>query len=178
MSSQRASANNAPAELPPKASTSAAAILLPRQPLPSKASVTALQFTAADDRVSAVFVLSGSSALAATDEAVMSAIKVPVGYVTGNPREDAAAPNAMADYQAMSDGVAAMIASRNTGDHVVVSTDAASLDDVRQIGLDWMDLALYGTGEAADMLLSPTVCASCDAGTWTLMSKSLETLRK
>src|SRR5262249_56986883 len=46
LSTKWASEKKAPAEPPPKASTSAAAILLPRQPLPSRASVTALQFIA------------------------------------------------------------------------------------------------------------------------------------
>jgi predicted dienelactone hydrolase len=140
--------------------------------------VTALGVAAKDERVAAVFVLSGSSALAATDTSVMSAIEAPVGYVVGNEDEDIASPNAFADYEAMADGVPAMIVSRASGDHITVSTDTAVLADVAEIALNWMDLALYGTHEAGDALTSPTVCASCDSGIWTLTSKHLETLRR
>lgn len=139
--------------------------------------VTALGMTAQEDRVGAVFVLSGSSAFAGADTAVMSAIKVPVGYVVGGP-EDIAGANATADYDALSADVPAMIISRNMGDHQTVSTDTMILPQVAEMALNWMDLALNGTPEAAAVLTSPTVCEGCPSGTWTLKSRLLDTLEK
>jgi hypothetical protein len=140
--------------------------------------VTALGVAAKDKRVAAVFVLSGSSALASTDMGVMGAIEAPIGYVVGSNEEDIASPNALADYEAMADGVPGMIVSRSTGDHITVSTDTTVLPQVADIALNWMDLALFGTPEAADALTSTTVCASCTAGMWTLKEKHLATLRR
>ncbi len=57
--------------------------------------VTALELTAKDDRISAAFVLSGSSAIGSSNAAVVDALQVPVGFVVGNPAEDIAAPNAI-----------------------------------------------------------------------------------
>jgi hypothetical protein len=71
-----------------------------------------------------------------------------------------------------------MIVSRSSGDHVTVSTDESVLPDVAEIALDWMDLTLYGGAEAAAALTSENVCASCDAGVWTLKAKHLETLQQ
>lgn len=92
--------------------------------------------------------------------------------------QDIAGGNASSDYAALADGVPAMIVSRSTGDSPQVSTDMMILDDVAEIALSWMDLALYGTRGAADLLKSPTVCSFCTAGDWRLMSKDLETLVK
>jgi hypothetical protein len=139
--------------------------------------VTALNLTAVDDRVAAVFVLSGSSAIGAADEDVMSAITVPVGFVVGSPEEDIASPNANMDYDLLPEGVPGMVVSRKTGDHVLVSTDEGVLKQEAEIALNWMDLALYGTPEAAEALTSPNVCAICEPGTWTLKSKNLEKLQ-
>ena len=139
--------------------------------------ITALGLTAKDMRVSAVFVLSGSSAIGRADMNVIGKIKVPVGYVVGG-SQDIAGGNASSDYAALAAGIPAMIVSRSSGDHRTVSTDMMILDDVAEIALSWMDLSLYGTREAADLLKSPTVCSFCTAGDWKLMSKNLETLVK
>jgi dienelactone hydrolase len=137
--------------------------------------VTALGLTAEDERVASVFVLSGSSAFAGANTAVMSAIKVPVGYVVGGP-EDIAGANATADYEALAADVPAMIISRNMGDHMTVSTDTMILPEVAEMALNWMDLTLYGTPEAAAALTSATVCEGCTAGTWSLEARLLDTL--
>jgi predicted dienelactone hydrolase len=137
--------------------------------------VTALGLTAGDERVASVFVLSGSSAFAGANTAVMSAIKVPVGYVVGGP-EDIAGANATADYEALAADVPAMIISRNMGDHMTVSTDTMILPEVAEMALNWLDLTLYGTPEAAAALTSATVCEGCTAGTWSLEARLLDTL--
>lgn len=139
--------------------------------------VTALQVTAQDPRVAAVFVLSGSSALGAANKDVMGAIKVPVGYVVGGP-QDIAGANAVKDYELLGAGIPAMIVSRSTGDHVTVSTNAMILPEVAKISLDWMDLALYGTPQAAATLSSETVCSGCQPGMWKRTSKNLESLAR
>jgi predicted dienelactone hydrolase len=139
--------------------------------------VTALGVAASDKRVKSVFVLSGSSALASTDARIMSAISAPVGYIVGG-AEDIAAPNASADYDAMTSGVPAMIVNRSSGDHVLVSTDATILAQEAAIALDWMDLCLYGTPAAHDALTSATICSGCDPGIWKLKSKNLDALKK
>jgi predicted dienelactone hydrolase len=139
--------------------------------------ITALGLAAADDRVDAVFVLSGSSAFSGADTAVIGAITVPVGYVVGG-AEDIAGANANADYDALEAGIPAMIISRSSGDHMTVSTDTMILPQVAEMALNWMDLALYGTKEAADALKSATICTGCMAGVWKLKSKDLEALQK
>jgi hypothetical protein len=139
--------------------------------------ITALALAAQDDRVTSVFVLSGSSGFFGADTAVTSAIGVPVGYVVGG-SEDIAGANASADYDAFPDGVPAMIVSRSSGDHMTVSTDTMILPQVAEIALNWMDLTLYGTKQAVDALRSPTVCTDCDPGVWTLEEKHLETLER
>lgn len=140
--------------------------------------VTALGLAAVDERVAAVFVLSGSSAIGTADAEVMGAIRVPVGFVVGNPEEDIAAGPAGMDYELLPDGVPGMIVRRATGDHFLVSSDAEVLKDDAEIGLSWIDLALYGTPEAADELTSPNVCSICEPGVWTLESKHLDALRR
>lgn len=140
--------------------------------------VTALQATAKDDRVAAVFVLSGSSEVGSVNTEVMAAIKVPVGYVTGSPDEDVAAPNAADDYEALGDGIAAMLVQRTSGDHLTVSTDEQVLPEDAEIALNWLDLALYGTKQAHDTLTSPNVCEHCTPDVWTFKAKNLETLVK
>lgn len=137
--------------------------------------VTALQTAADEDRLAAVFVLSGSSAIGSVDTQVMKAISVPVGYVVGDDT-DIAAANAAGDYAALNDGVPGMIVRRFEGDHVTVSTDAMIAPEVAEIALNFMDLALYGSQEAYDALTSAKVCDGCTDGHWKLESKNLETL--
>lgn len=139
--------------------------------------VTALGVAAKDKRVAAVFVLSGSSALGSTDANVMGAISVPVGYATGG-TEDVSHAAVFADYEALPDGIPAMIVSRSSGDHVTVSTDTTILPQEAEMALNWMDLSLYGTKKACEALSSATVCSGCEPGVWTLTSKHLETLQK
>ena len=140
--------------------------------------VTALQSAAEDKRAAAVFVLSGSSALGAVDKQIMQAISVPVGYITGNPSEDVAAPNAADDYAALKEGIPAMLVQRKTGDHITVSTDEKVLPQDAEISLNWLDLALFGTKQAHDTLTSPNVCEHCTPGDWKFQGKHLETLIK
>jgi hypothetical protein len=137
--------------------------------------ITALGLAAEDERAAAVFVLSGSSNIGAPNLTVINGIDVPVGYVVGGP-EDIAGANAIGDYRALRDGIPAMIVSRESGDHMTVSTDPMILPQVAEIALNWMDLALYGTAEAHDALTSANVCARCTAGDWMLQSKNLEAL--
>jgi predicted dienelactone hydrolase len=137
--------------------------------------VTALGLAAQDPRIAAVFVLSGSSGFGAANRAVIDKISVPVGYIVGGP-QDIAGGNATSDYDALPDGVPAMIVSRFEGDHRTVSTDPAILAHEAEIALNWMDLALYGTEEAHEELTSATVCADCESGHFALKSKHLEKL--
>jgi hypothetical protein len=139
--------------------------------------VTALEVAGSDDRIAGVFVLSGSSAINSVNEPVMAAIKRPVGYVVGGP-EDIAGKNAAGDYDALREGVPAMIVNRREGDHPTVSTDAKILPQDADIALNWMHLVLYGSKDAYADLTSPLVCDKCVAGDWTLKSKHLETLVK
>ena len=139
--------------------------------------VTALEVAAEDDRLAAVFVLSGSSAIGSVNTNVMKAIEVPVGYIVGG-SEDIAGANAAGDYDAMNDGVPAMIVNRNEGDHQTVSTDPMIAPFVAEIALNWMDLAVYGTKAAHDALTSMTVCDSCKPGEWMLKQKSIDKLIK
>lgn len=138
--------------------------------------VTAMELASKDTRVRSVFVLSGSSALASANTAVVEAIKVPVGFVVGNQQEDIAAPNALMDYTLLK--VPTMIVNRSTGDHLTISSDAMVLPEVAEIALNWIDLTLYGNKQAAAALSAPSVCAKCTAGAWKMQSKLLETLQR
>ena len=46
-----------------------------------------------------------------------------------------------------------------------------------EMSLNFIDLAFFGTPQAADALLSPTVCTGCQMGEWKFKSKNLGTLR-
>lgn len=140
--------------------------------------VTALQAASKDDLAAAVFVLSGSSEVGSVNAEVMQAIGVPVGYVTGSPEEDVAAPNAQADYDAMKEGIPALLVQRETGDHFTVSTDEKVLPEDAEIAVHWLDLALYGNQAAYDMLTSAAVCSNCTPDVWNVKSKNLESLLK
>lgn len=138
--------------------------------------VTALSVAANDDRVTGVYVLSGSSALGTADVNVMGAITVPVGYSEGGP-EDISRAAAEADYAALSEGVPGMIVARTTGDHITISfTDQTIVAQEAETGLNWMDLVLYGTQAAYDALTSDTICTGCEPGLYNLESKNLEEL--
>ena len=139
--------------------------------------VTALEVAGSDERPAAVFVLSGSSAVGSVNKQIMENVKVPVGYIVGGD-EDIAGANAAGDYDAMKDGIPAMIVHRREGDHQTVSTDEKILPEDAEIALNWLDLALYGTKAAHDALTSPNVCDKCTPGDWKLQSKNLEKLIK
>jgi hypothetical protein len=139
--------------------------------------VTALGVTAQDSRVKATFVLSGSSGFGAANRNVIDKISTPVGYIVGG-SADIAGANATSDYDALAEGVPAMIVSRFEGDHRTVSTDPDILTDEAEISLNWLDLALFGSPEAYDELTSEKVCADCEAGHFSLKSKHLDSLRR
>jgi hypothetical protein len=140
--------------------------------------ITSLNLAAGDDRVTAVFVLSGSSVGpgASTDQvaAVMGNVEVPVGYAVGGV-EDIAGAEAIKDYDALPPGVPAYIAARSSGDHVLVSTEPEILADVADIAINWFDLTLYGR-DAARRTLLHTACDGCPPGLWTPTAKRLGSL--
>ena len=119
--------------------------------------ITSIALAGSDPRVAAVFVLSGSGSFpGAPPEQVEEAVgdlSVPVAYVVGGP-EDIARANAGLDYDAFPEGLPAYIASRAEGDHPTVSiTEAILVDEVAGIGINWFDLALFGSQPAMDALL-------------------------
>lgn len=137
--------------------------------------VTAMQSAAEDPRVSAIFVLSGSSAIGTTSTKVMENITVPLGFIVGGPT-DIARPNATRDYETLADGIPAMIVNRFEGGHLTVSTNISILEQEANISLNWMNLALYGAQDAYDELTSDRVCSNCLATDWTVNAKSLDLL--
>jgi hypothetical protein len=139
--------------------------------------VTTLGLTARDARVSAAFVLSGSSGFGAANREVIDRIQVPVGYIVGG-ATDVAGANATSDYDALPDGVPAAIVSRFEGDHRTVSTDPGILADEAEISLSWLELTVFGSRTAHAALSSATVCKDCEPGHYTLKAKHLETLLK
>lgn len=82
--------------------------------------ITSLALAGKDERVKAVFVLSGSSiGPGATREQaaeVMDRVQVPVGYIVGG-EEDIARPQALQDVDLLGEGLARFIAMRDNGDH-------------------------------------------------------------
>lgn len=137
--------------------------------------VTALGLTARDPRITAAFVLSGSSGFGAANREVIDRIEVPVGYIVGG-SADIAGANATSDYDALAEGVPAMIVSRFEGDHRTVSTDPGILTDEAEISLSWMELALFGDHGAHAALTSTNVCEGCEPGHYSVRSKHLESL--
>ena len=66
--------------------------------------------------------------------------------------------------------------TRAEGDHPTVSiTEAILVDEVAGIGINWFDLALFGSQPAMDALVEDP-CPSCPPGTWTTQAKNLESL--
>lgn len=139
--------------------------------------VTAMELAAQDTRVRSVFVLSGSSALGASDEEILEAISVPVAVVVGNPDEDIAAPNALMDYELLPMNVPAMVVSRSSGDHPTVSTDVNISGDVADIALNWFDFSLFGLQDATNKLTSSVVCDKCESSVWSVKSKNFDALK-
>lgn len=137
--------------------------------------ITALELTANDERVAAVFVLSGSSGVGKTDLETMQAITVPVGYVEGGPT-DQTRKRAESDYAAMDQTLPAMFVTRDVAGHVTISTDVAMLEETADIAHHWLDLVLYGNSDSYDELNSENVCSDCTPGKWSLTSRNLERL--
>ncbi len=138
--------------------------------------IVALNLASRDSRVSAVFVLSGSSTIPGSPEeaaaAIMGNILVPVGYAVGGP-EDIASANARQDYALLPAGVPGYLARRSEGDHRTVSTDPGILEEVAQISTNWIDFTLYGNPQVRQTL-QENPCASCDPGVWTIDAKNLD----
>ena len=72
-------------------------------------------------------------------------------------------------------GVPGFVASRASGDHVLVSTDTEILAEAAAIGINWMDLVLYGN-ETARQAVAERPCGACAADLWTVAAKHLDTL--
>ena len=70
-------------------------------------------------------------------------------------------------------GVPGFVASRASGDHVLVSTDTGILAEAAEIGIDWMDLVLYGN-ETARRAVAERPCGACAADLWTVAAKHLD----
>lgn len=142
--------------------------------------ITSLRLASQDDRVRAAFVLSGSSvgpgASREAAAAIMNDVHVPVGFAVGGP-EDIAASQADQDYDVLPAGVPGYVAHRSAGDYPTVSTTASILDEVAEISVRFIDLALYGTkGSKRELLEDP--CPPCAPGTWSVTAKHLDQLVK
>lgn len=133
--------------------------------------VTSLQLAATDDRVSAVYVLSGSSigpgAPIEEQRAVMSEIHVPVLYAVGEPGIDVAAAEAAEEYDLLPEGVPALVANHAGTDHPRMSGDTAIQTEAAAFAVDWFDVAFTGNETARASLL-----AEPPAG-WTVTAKNL-----
>ena len=75
----------------------------------------------------------------------------------------------------MTAGVPGFVASRASGDHVLVSTDIGILAEAAEIGINWMDLVLYGN-ETARRAVAERPCGACAADLWTVAAKHLDAL--
>jgi hypothetical protein len=141
--------------------------------------VTAVQLTGIDRRVTTTFVLSGSGSLPGTPRAeaqrVMSAVTVPIAYVTGGP-EDISRANVQQDYGDLGNGVPAYVALRASADHPTVSTTESILvDEVAPISIDWFALSFYGSRPALKALTTDP-CPACAPDLWTVMHKNLDAM--
>jgi hypothetical protein len=141
--------------------------------------VTALTVGSRDERVTALFILAGSSGLGSSNATIMNGIKVPVCWIEGGEEELSRGP-ATSDYENLADDVPALMVVRSSGDHLLISNDLTSHAQSAEISLNWLDLALYGTPEAHKVLTSKgPLCSGCEASLWTvLMSQNLDKLVK
>jgi predicted dienelactone hydrolase len=140
--------------------------------------ITALGLAAADTRVTAVWVLSGSTGMGGANTMVTNAIKIPVAFMCGG-TDDIARANLEADYAAFGAGVPAMMVERSSGDHLTLSNLSGDIaGQAAEVSLNWLDLTTYGTKGALDALMMPTVCTGCMSGLWKMTAKNLETLVK
>ena len=142
--------------------------------------ITAIGLAEADKRVKGVFVLSGSSTIPGAPREqvaeVMGDVDVPVGYAVGAPDQDIARPQAIQDLELLGDGIGGLVASRDSGDHVTVSTTPAILgQEVADLSINWFDLVL-NKNETALRSLTEAPCADCPPGTWTVEAKDLDVL--
>lgn len=140
--------------------------------------ITAFGVASTDDRVSSVFVLSGSSAFPGapreTAEAVIDAVQAPIGFAVGGP-EDIARANAQQDYD-LAEHVPAYVAARASADHVTVSTDPAILAEVAEIGINWMDYTLTGNRRARSALVRNPCGDACERDLWEVQAKNFRLL--
>jgi hypothetical protein len=141
--------------------------------------VTTVQLTGTDRRVKTAFVLSGSGSLPGTPPAqaqqVMSAVTVPIAYVTGGP-EDISRANVQQDYGDLRNGVPAYVALRASADHPTLSTTESILgDEIAPISINWFALAFYGSRPALRSLTTDP-CPTCAHDLWTVMHKNLDTM--
>jgi predicted dienelactone hydrolase len=141
--------------------------------------VTALTVGSTDKRVTALFILAGSSGLGSSNATIMNGIKVPVCWIEGGTEELSRGP-ATSDYENLADDVPAMMVVRSSGDHIAISNDLTNHAQSAEISLNWLDLALYGTPDAYKVLTSKgPLCSGCEASLWTvLMSQNLDKLVK
>jgi dienelactone hydrolase len=137
--------------------------------------ITSLTLASRQSNLKSVFVLSGSSVgpgqKVEASQAIMSKVTVPVMFVVGGAEDMARVPANM-DYDQLPAGGAAMVVMRSAGDHRTVSTDPAILHDVGEISVNWFKATLYND-RAARKTLTTSICAGCDAKTWTVKSKNL-----
>lgn len=137
--------------------------------------ISSLNLAASEPRVKSVFVLSGSSigpgAKAETVQPVMSKVRAPTMWVVGGPEDVARAASEM-DYSFQPTGQPGVIVYRKSFDHRTVSTDAATLRQVAEMGVLWFRATLNGDRAAARQLTT-TVCAPCSADLWTVKAKHI-----
>jgi len=137
--------------------------------------MTSLALAARDSRVKSVYILSGSSvgpqATKETAGAVMSKVSAPVLFIVGGEEDIARKPSNL-DYSLLRDGIAAMVVSRNAGDHRTVSTDTGMQSDEADIGVNWFKATLNNDKDAIKALQT-NLCAKCDDKIWKAESKNL-----
>jgi hypothetical protein len=71
-----------------------------------------------------------------------------------------------------------LIEMRSSGDHPFISSDATVVKQAAEMGLNWLDLTLFGTKAAFDALSKPEPCTGLMPGLWTAKSKNLEKLAR
>jgi len=142
--------------------------------------MTSLTLASRDARVKSVYILSGSSlGPTATKEAaaaLMSKVSAPVLFIVGGEEDIARKPSNL-DYSLLRDGIAAMVVSRNAGDHRTVSTDPAIQSDAADIGVNWFKATLLNDKDAVKTLRT-SLCAKCDPKIWSAESKHLDAGKK
>ncbi len=133
--------------------------------------ITSTALASRDDRIAAIFILSGGSigpvASMQDKAAIMGTITAPLMYVVGGEEDMARAP-ASQDFSLIPEGVPMLVVGRFAGDHGFVSITPSVVRTVSEMAESWFDGTLRGDRRAIERL-HEEICSTCAADVWSVV---------